>query len=80
MLRASGMCKPEERVAEAPGTQDPFYPPDAACRSCTTAPTRLEAFPLERGRSSGVEHNLAKVGVEGSNPFARSRFSNEYNC
>src|SRR5690348_3363833 len=26
-----------------------------------------------RGRSSGVEHNLAKVGVEGSNPFARSR-------
>ena len=28
----------------------------------------------ERGRSSGVEHNLAKVGVEGSNPFARSRF------
>ena len=28
----------------------------------------------ERGRSSGVEHNLAKVGVEGSNPFARSSF------
>jgi hypothetical protein len=27
------------------------------------------------GCSSGVEHNLAKVGVEGSNPFARSRFS-----
>ena len=27
-----------------------------------------------RGRSSGVEHNLAKVGVEGSNPFARSIF------
>ena len=27
---------------------------------------------MERGRSSGVEHNLAKVGVEGSNPFARS--------
>src|SRR3546814_18020965 len=27
------------------------------------------------GRSSGVERNLAKVGVEGSNPFARSRFS-----
>ena len=27
------------------------------------------------GRSSGVEHNLAKVGVEGSNPFARSIFS-----
>src|SRR6478752_3004649 len=30
----------------------------------------------ERGCSSGVEHNLAKVGVEGSNPFARSRLSN----
>lgn len=27
----------------------------------------------ERGRSSGVEHNLAKVGVVGSNPIARSR-------
>ena len=24
--------------------------------------------------SSGVEHDLAKVGVEGSNPFARSIF------
>ncbi len=24
------------------------------------------------GSSSGVEHNLAKVGVEGSNPFSRS--------
>src|SRR5258708_3168235 len=28
------------------------------------------------GCSSGVEHDLAKVGVEGSNPFARSKFSN----
>ena len=28
----------------------------------------------ERGCSSGVEHNLAKVGVEGSNPFTRSNF------
>src|ERR1700756_3957792 len=25
------------------------------------------------GCSSGVEHDLAKVGVEGSNPFARSK-------
>ena len=25
-----------------------------------------------RGRSSGVKHNLAKVGVAGSNPIARS--------
>ena len=29
---------------------------------------------LRRGCSSGVEHNLAKVGVEGSNPFTRSSF------
>jgi hypothetical protein len=29
------------------------------------------------GRSSGVEHNLAKVGVVGSNPIARSNFSRE---
>src|SRR3954463_12970487 len=28
---------------------------------------------LEGGGSSGVEHNLAKVRVEGSNPFARSK-------
>ena len=27
------------------------------------------------GCSSGVEHNLAKVGVEGSNPFTRSILS-----
>ena len=29
---------------------------------------------LECGCSSGVEHNLAKVGVVGSNPIARSNF------
>ncbi len=34
-------------------------------------PFRLPAQ-AQSGRSSGVEHNLAKVGVEGSNPFARS--------
>jgi len=31
----------------------------------------------QSGRSSGVEYNLAKVGVEGSNPFARS---NDFNA
>ena len=36
------------------------------------------AWPVS-GRSSGVEHNLAKVGVEGSNPFARSSFSKKTN-
>jgi hypothetical protein len=37
--------------------------------------TRRELpFPdRQSGRNSGVEHNLAKVGVEGSNPFARSK-------
>src|SRR5262245_16714171 len=30
---------------------------------------------MERGRSSGVEHNLAKVGVARSNRVARSSFS-----
>jgi hypothetical protein len=29
-------------------------------------------FDRPSGRSSVVEHDLAKVGVEGSNPFARS--------
>ncbi len=32
----------------------------------------LPAGTRRRGRSSGVERNLAKVEVEGSNPFARS--------
>src|ERR1700686_3781611 len=30
------------------------------------------------GCSSGVEHNLAKVGVEGSNPFARSKIDQAF--
>ena len=30
-------------------------------------------FAIYCGRSSGVERNLAKVEVEGSNPFARSK-------
>jgi hypothetical protein len=45
---------------------------------CNQSETHLKARPrMKCGRSSGVEHNLAKVGVEGSNPFARSRFSQE---
>ena len=35
-------------------------------------PYGFPAAHAQSGRSSGVEHNLAKVGVEGSNPFARS--------
>ena len=38
-------------------------------------PPRHAGASRQSGRSSGVEHNLAKVGVEGSNPFARSKFS-----
>src|SRR4028119_532838 len=38
---------------------------------------RLRTDQLTSGRSSGVEHNLAKVGVEGSNPFARSSVFNQ---
>ena len=33
---------------------------------------KFKAQSGHRGRSSGVEHNLAKVGVVGSNPIARS--------
>jgi hypothetical protein len=33
------------------------------------------AADVERGCSSGVEHNLAKVRVVGSNPIARSKIS-----
>ncbi len=41
----------------------------------TTAFRQTTRPDTERGRSSGVEHDLAKVGVEGSNPFARSNYS-----
>jgi hypothetical protein len=33
--------------------------------------------PTRCGCSSGVEHNLAKVGVGGSNPLARSNYIND---
>ena len=37
-----------------------------------------EPHETERGRSSGVEHNLAKVRVESSNLFARSSWDKQY--
>ncbi len=43
--------------------------------ACLTETTSLAEKTGASGCSSGVEHNLAKVGVEGSNPFARSSFS-----
>ena len=42
-------------------------------RGVRRSPGRVE----ERGRSSVVEHNLAKVGVESSNLFARSKNFNK---
>jgi hypothetical protein len=42
--------------------------PDGFGKSASVGP--------DRGCSSGVEHNLAKVGVVGSNPIARSNFQN----
>ncbi len=36
------------------------------------SPGSIRRSKRQSGRSSGVEHDLAKVGVEGSKPFARS--------
>src|SRR5262249_1016722 len=41
--------------------------------SRTPDPPSRAGLPYGCGCSSGVEHDLAKVGVEGSNPFARSK-------
>jgi hypothetical protein len=54
--------------------------PPKCCIQELFAPYRRAAGLTRRARhgcgcSSGVEHNLAKVGVEGSNPFARSKNS-----
>ncbi len=46
--------------------------------SCPLHPTGTSPVRQSSGRSSGVEHNLAKVGVEGSNPFARSNITKSY--
>jgi hypothetical protein len=40
-----------------------------------TAPVLLHKATLGRGCSSGVEHHVANVRVEGSNPFARSNLA-----
>ena len=54
-----------------------------ACKGGTNArytPLGGDITRLERGRSSGVEHNLAKVGVVSSNLIARSNFSKINDC
>lgn len=48
------------------------------CRGIEMAIRLIRCPDRQSGRSSGVEHNLAKVGVEGSNPFARSSFSFDF--
>jgi hypothetical protein len=49
----------------------------AISRSLPRRPDVFRSLTAPSGRSSVVEHNLAKVGVESSNLFARSRKSNE---
>ena len=49
--------------------------PNAACFAIALPASGGYLPDIGCGCSSGVEHNLAKVGVEGSNPFARSRFN-----
>ena len=62
----------------APGGQPPPFVTKRGCGPpkpmlVAAASTRASrSMERQSGRSSGVEHNLAKVGVEGSNPFARS--------
>ena len=48
-------------------------------RSIGECPVAERLDRRQSGRSSGVEHNLAKVGVEGSNPFARSIITRYFN-
>jgi hypothetical protein len=63
MYLAMGVAAPEIAMLMARLTRG-----EPRCHRSITCPDR------QSGRSSGVEHNLAKVGVEGSNPFARSSF------
>ncbi len=66
------------RIARSNGTGAADFFEKGACKppgfTYYPGPPLLPGRRIERagGRSSGVEHNLAKVGVEGSNPFARS--------
>jgi hypothetical protein len=43
-------------------------------------PAIYHGLSIVSGCSSVVEHDLAKVGVEGSNPFARSSFPKTIKC
>src|SRR5579862_3669344 len=66
---APKVCRPERTAGPAAASrQDVWW----RCLQSRGKPHRKPRPGRECGRSSGVEHNLAKVGVEGSNPFARS--------
>jgi hypothetical protein len=67
MARQSRLKRRVKKFGENPLQCEPFWGKSAASQRCL-------AHRGACGCSSGVEHNLAKVGVEGSNPFARSNF------
>lgn len=55
---------------------------ERGCKPCAFAPARFDSAVTHHqcGRSSSVEHDLAKVGVEGSTPFVRSNQRPGSNC
>jgi hypothetical protein len=81
---AAGSSAPLRQTLTIVLRRNASQPPQGASDRPVAKPGALwHSFPLRRalrrlpsygcGCSSGVEHNLAKVGVEGSNPFARSK-------
>ena len=67
----SGSRRPADNSRRRPAA--PAVAIAGALRSYTRRAPDHPAGRFGCGCSSGVEHNLAKVGVEGSNPFARSK-------
>src|SRR6056297_1872060 len=71
------MRKTKDTFASAPPSPlvSKFSPPPAIFLLQPRARVYRSRLTQGRGRSSGVEHYLAKVRVESSNLFARSIFS-----
>lgn len=63
------------RVSDATDGRLQTIGPSAISRLSIFGAASHEAKSEERGRSSGVEHNLAKVGVVSSNLIARSNIN-----
>lgn len=63
------------RNIRKPRLRAPLGIPEPRCRFAPCHPLGTPSIQraIGCGCSSGVERNLAKVGVEGSNPFARSK-------